>query len=360
MLITNRYIVKWGILGLKRNEHKLIKNKEDFSNELKIDNFVNVFNKSQYIFDINVGTQKHMNSFRGDGIFKLSDPICLSVKIPKREIEKSSPFHMEKNKVDFGTEFNVLYDGYLYVIFRKIDQTYKIFEGEVYVRKILEDIINESENYEPISVPPTPFREKIFIDLSHDDSIENIELSENNNNNNVKLPNNIKTEHFFFDFYRKMKINFYYYFIILGYVKKLNNIESKIRKNFVGLSNDCFSLQNLKFYNFIKKYEIKKKIKGNISKQFICISEYQTYFGMYTSGKDKSMKRIQYDPFFKHHINKFEDEIEYTEYNFEFIHTLINYSKDVIVSHDGNVNSIIGVILGGFLTIVGIIIGKIM
>ncbi len=206
---TNRYIIKWGILGLKRKDYKVIKEKEDFSDDLKIDNFVNIFNKSQYIFDVNVGTQKNISMMREDGIFKLFNPICLSVKIPKREIEKSSLLTMVKDKVNFGTEFNVLYNGYLYVIFRKIDQTKKLFEGEFFIRKILNDIIKESKNYEPISIPPTPFREEIFIDLSHDNDIENIELEEVKDNNIIiKLPNSIKTENFFFEFYDKMNIDF--------------------------------------------------------------------------------------------------------------------------------------------------------
>lgn len=356
---TNRYIIKWGILGLKRKDYKVLKDKEDFSDDLKIDNFVNIFNKSQYIFDVNVGTQKNISMMREDGIFKLFNPICLSVKIPKREIEKSSLLTMVKDKVNFGTEFNVLYNGYLYVIFRKIDQTKKLFEGEFFIRKILNDIIKESKNYEPISIPPTPFREEIFIDLSHDNDIENIELEEVKDNNIIiKLPNSIKTENFFFEFYDKMNIDFNNYFRILECVKELEKIESNISKIFVELSNDCLSLQNLKLYNVLKKYEIKKKIKVNISKQFIYISEYQRDFEMYRNEKDKSIKEIQNNLFFKDHINKFEEEIQYNGYNFEFIHTLIDYSKDVLVSHEGNVNSIIGVILGGILAIIGIIIGK--
>lgn len=361
---TNRYIVKWGILVLKRKGCKNIREMvEDYSDDFTIDNFVNVFNKSQYIFDVNVGTQKDMIKdmviIRSDGLFNLINPICLSVKIPKREIEESS-IQIVKDKVDFGTEFNVLYNGYLYVIFRKIDQTKKIFEGESYVRKILGNIIKESKNFEPIFIPPTPFREEIFIDLSHDNDIENIEMEEVKDNINIiKLPNSIKIENFFFDFYKNMNRDFNDYFQTLEHVNKLEEIESKISKIFVELSNDCLSLQNLKFYNFFRKYETKKKIKVNISKQFIYFSEYQSNFEMYRNKKNKSIKEMQNNLFFKTHINKFKEEIQYNGYNFEFIHTLIDYSKDVLVSHEGNVNSIIGVILGGILAIIGVIVGKV-
>lgn len=358
---TNRYIVKWGILGLKRKDYKTFMHGNDSSEVPNVDDFINVFNKSQYVFDINVGTQKHITRMRGDGLFRLFNPICLSVKIPKREIEKSFPFEIVKDKVDYGTDFEVLYDGYLYIIFRKIDQTKKIFAGGSYVRKILHDIIKKSKNYEPIIIPPTPFREEIFIDLSHDNDIENIELGEVKDNNiNIKLPKSIKMENVFFNFYNKMNLDFNNYFRILECVKKLEKIELDISDIFIELSNDCLSLQNLKRYDFFKIYEIKKKIKVNISKQFIYFSEYQHNFEIYKNEKDESIKNIQNNLFFKDSIDKFEAEIKYNGYNFEFIHTLIDYSKDVIVSHEGNVNSIIGVILGGILTIIGVIIGKMM
>lgn len=359
-LNTNRWIVKWGLLGLKRKDYKPILDKEDASEELKIDNFINIFNKSQYIFDIKTNKLKE-TMIRGDGIFKLLNPICLSIKIPKRETEKSSLFKAVKDNVDFGTEFNVLYDGYLYIIFRKIDHTKRIFEGEVYVRKILEDIIKESDNFEPLSIPPTPFREELFLDFSHKNEIDDIQVNaEDNNNIKIVLPKSIQIENFFLEFYTHMEHDFFNYFLNLERVKELGKIESKIINSFIELTNDCLLFQNLDFHQFYKKYKMNTKIKKDIANQFINILEYQNNFESYMMGRDKSLKEIKYNQFFINYYDEFEEEIKYNRYNFEFMHTLIDYSKTILVSHEGNVNSIIGVMLGGTLTIIGIFIGKLI
>jgi len=117
--------------------------------------------------------------------------------------------------VDFGTNFNVLYDGYLYLIYRKIDRTKKIFEGDFCVRKVLQEIIDKSEKYEPISIPPTPFREELIIESSYEKDIQNLEV-DNIEDDKIKitLPKEISIEDFFVKFYYKMHIDFQKYFFV--------------------------------------------------------------------------------------------------------------------------------------------------
>jgi len=66
-LNTNElWIVKWGILGLKRKNFNLI-TVEEKKKEFEIENIVNIFTKSQYIFDVKVGKQK--NTFENQYAF---------------------------------------------------------------------------------------------------------------------------------------------------------------------------------------------------------------------------------------------------------------------------------------------------
>lgn len=353
-------ILKWGLLALKIKDFEPINKDEmaDISKKFKVDDIVNIFNKSENVFDIEIDEQTNV-IFRSDGVINLTKPINLSIKIPKREVEKSS-FIFSKKNVDYGTEFNVLYNGYFYIIYRKIDSTKKRFEGHINVRKLLNNIIENSENFEPMSIPPTPFREELFINCSYDENIQEIRINKIKDEVGfeISLPISIPMDDFFLKFYLKMNIDFMSYFRTLEKVNTLEKLENEINELFIELTNNCLSLQNLNFHQFHEEYKLKKKIKCNIAEQFINFSNYQIYFKDLSNEKRESLSNIKENEFFTDFFDEFQKEIDYNGINFGSMHALIDYSKDVIVAHEGNINYIIGVILVGIFTIIGVLIGK--
>ncbi|VVB93144.1 Uncharacterised protein [uncultured archaeon] len=355
----SKWIVKWGLLGLKVKglTGENIKERSDVVKKLNINDVVNIFKKSEHIFDINIGEQDKINFILP--FMELSEPINLLIKIPKREIEESDFHLLSKEYIDFGTEFNVMYNGYLYIIYRKIDTTKKDFRGDWQIRELLEKLIEKSGNYESVSIPPTPFREELFISFSADKGIRDVKLDKTGDNEvEVVLPNGYSIENFFRKFYHNLYIDFYSYFRVLKNVKELEKIERNINELFVEITENCLFLQNLKFYQFYEKHKLKKKIKRSIADQFINFSNYQNILKIYSSDKDICLLEISNNQFFNNYIDKFKKEIQYSGIDFESIHSLIDYSKDVIVAHEGNINYLIGALLGGFFTIIGVIIGK--
>jgi hypothetical protein len=341
-LISDNWIVKWGFLNLEKTEE---------NKGLKIDDIIDILNKSENIFDIKFDKQKIIRK-QSDGIWNLLEPISLSFKIPNRELEKSSLFVFSKD-IDFGGEFNVLYNGRFYIIYRKIDTTKKIFRGEWKVREYLEKIINNSKKYSAVPIPPTPFREELFVNCSYDKDVQELTLQKIEGNTvNITLPTIDSTENFFLKLFHEMYSDIFLYSKILEYTNDLNQTQSSIDDIFNEIAKDCQLLQNLKFYQFYEVHKLKKKIKNNISEQFINISKHQNLLIEYNLYKNQSLTRISESQIFKNFLDDFKYVIQYDGCDFEFILNLINYSKDVIVAHEGNFNYIIGVILGGLLTII--------
>lgn len=355
-LETNKWIVKWGFLGLKKNESN--KENNDILKKLTNNDVANIFNKSANIFDIKIEEQnKTIN--RAFGYIGLSEPINLSIKIPKRDIKKSDISSLSEENTDYGTEFNVLYNGYFYIIYRKIDSTKKVFRGDWQIRELLEKVIDESDDYQSESIPPTPFREKLFINFSVDKDIQSVKLEKVEGNKvEIVLPEELSIENFFREFYHHTHVDFLKYFLTLRRVKKLEKIERNINQLFMEITMNCLSLQNLQFYQFHNKRKLNQKIKTSIADQFIQFSKYQSIFKDYTLNKEQSLLEISNNQFFENYIYKFKKEIEYNGVDFESIHSLINYSKDVIAAHEGNINYLIGAFIGGFFTIIGVLIGK--
>lgn len=86
--------------------------------------------------------------------------ISLPIKNQKTSIFESSLFG---EQADTTTDFGVIYNASIYVIFRKADLSKLVHLGAPDVRDVLVDVIGKEKAWKTKHIPPNPLRQDIYL-----------------------------------------------------------------------------------------------------------------------------------------------------------------------------------------------------
>jgi hypothetical protein len=140
------WIIKWGLLGLKTRDSEIKpRDRPDIASIIKL------FKSCRYISNVKFNEELRQNMglafYRKDGLITLLRPLYLSIKISKKDMKLTSIYlHLFQTKlIDERTEFNVIYNGYIYIIYWKVNSAEdRLVEGAD-IRIILETCIESSK-----------------------------------------------------------------------------------------------------------------------------------------------------------------------------------------------------------------------
>lgn len=365
---NEEWVVKWGLLEAREKNFK-IENRDDnecaFERNKKFDvenikngfhqdsfdEFIEIFNGVDEIVEINLNVQNQVLSHRGNGTVNLFFPIKLKLKFPADVLYQNEifPFFI-KQDVDYI--FYLLYNGEFFLLYwdsKQLDSFY----GSITVRNFLQSIIDKSTNYEAHTVPPIPFHEKLHFKFDYEHEIKEYNIkSVDNNLISIHLPNSDNEHDFFYHLFSSASSDFRTYFEILRYKNEMNKLEREMSEDYIKLTDECSEFQTLKITNVQKKRRLKKQIKETISRSFSNYAKYNSNCSMYKLDKENALDAIMRSEFFGVHFHYFKHLIDIQEYDFDILHSLITYSKDILVTDEGYYNNLIGVLLGGFLAII--------
>ncbi len=341
--------VKWGFMGLKIKDVKLLDYQQH--NAENIIQFLiknkNILNIEQFRF----GTLVDVQAIRNDGLIQILNPLYITIEIPETKAVFYGWYEKTHGQNENKQKFYVVYDGLIYIMFWKGNNS---FDGHE-VREILSESIKQSGIFDPYSIPPTPFREDITVKVLSGDS-NKIRFEQSESQLLAFVPKPFSKKFLFNSIYLDFRTNFYSYSFVLELTHNLDKIVSSIYDEFSRLSEECINFQDVKYYQFFKKRNKIKKMRGNMANQIQNISNYNKIYNKFILEKNSSIKEINNTKCFKMHIQRFLDELEYNREDFNNIYTLNNYSMDILKSFESSYIYIQGVILGGFLACIAAII----
>ena len=93
--------------------------------------------------------------------------ISLPIKNQKTSIFESSLFG---EQADTTTDFGIIYNASIYVIFRKADLSKLVHLGAPDVRDVLVDVIGKEKAWKTKRIPPNPLRQDIYLVYLKDNS----------------------------------------------------------------------------------------------------------------------------------------------------------------------------------------------
>jgi hypothetical protein len=364
------WVVKWGYLEAKdknyeftystddgcafdRNKKRDVEKIKNGFHQKSIEEFIQNFKGVDEIINVKTSNQRqHQISFhRGDGVICLFDPIYMELQISADVLCQNEVFpYLIKDESNYI--FHLLYNGEFFVVYwdsKKLDSFY----GGCTVRNLLESVIMKSTNYEVNTLPPVPFREELRFTFDYGNSTKKYNIkSIDNNLVSISLPDN-SNEHLFFKyFFSKAYHDLFFYSRILKCTHEMEVIEKEMSSSYIDLTDKCSEFQKLKMIHLLRKRKLKKEIKELISESFSDYAKYNSKYSYYKLNKEKSLESIKISDFFNIHYQKLKYEIDINEYNFDILHSLITYSKDILITDEGNYNNLTGVILGGLLALI--------
>jgi hypothetical protein len=387
---SDKWVVKWGILKVEVRNHDKLNNFFDLARQrnkllFKFDDIKTKEEKISNSDSENINLYKDLiDTFkeRKEVVNLCSSSSYTSIehsadnktpcylhsinpfkfKVPYNSID--NPIlkkHNSHGAIKWDFDFNIIYDGHIYMIYWNQKENNNIFGDSFIIRELLCNIINSSGDFSAVPIPPTPFREDLVFKFLPDRNSNQFEIKSIKDKLYVQefcigLPHEAHEYDFFDKFYLNLRSDFSDYFRLLERSVLLDDLFDEIHNKMTVLTLTSHQFQVLGSSHILKRMKLKNQIGIYITELFNSYSDYLLHYSSFVRDKEKTFNSYPDNKYLNKYKDKYKKEIEIDSCNFDLINSLINYSKDIIAVSEGNystiMSAIIGAVIGGIVVLI--------
>lgn len=291
---------------------------------------------------------------------ELMHPIMLRISLPiKNQMSSSIDLSIFGKDADLTSEFGVVYNGIIYVIFREVDVSKFLFAGGVPdVREVLFDIVSKEESFETKRFPPNPLREYIYL---------------------VYLEDKPNVKEFFGKIYREKSAIYLYlsekqlrnfentfatflvgtstslddYYRTISQFKELEKITMDMGKIHKSIQSTIEKFLKISFWNIRQHYTYSKNLEKLLSQHYSALLDYSSNLAIFEKNVGNVEKKLIDDFFLKYFKNELLESVKFDKVDVDTLTKCASFAKELVQRSYTTKATLLGALIGVIGTVIG-------